>query len=128
MHDSDPTGSRIGSPSRSTASTLPIGPGTELPGAEVIALTGAGGVEVGKILGRVIARDLPCVVESARGLGCAETDGTLLIRHPVSGLNLPGEHVVGQTQFCPRCGPGLPRVVTPTRQERSDGWAPGTTN
>lgn len=129
MDQPDTTDRRVGPGSPPAGHLLPIGPHTKLPGAEVIPLTDTDGAEVGKVLGRIVARSLPCTVESATGsgLGCAESDGTLLVRHPISGMNLPGERVVGQTQFCPRCGPSLPCLVTPTRDEADHGWAPGTT-
>ncbi|SEP54563.1 hypothetical protein [Amycolatopsis saalfeldensis] len=78
-----------------------------------------------EIRGRVVADDLPCTVG---GAGCGQNT-MVILRAPMFGLNLPGEQIVGTILHCSVCGPsdeGVPRLVTPTSQEFTWGWAPGT--
>lgn len=99
---------------------------SELPDTEAIDLASPG-QPTRRVHGRVIARALPCSRPSEVGnRGCGAEDSMMLVRHPVRGLNLPGERIVGLLEHCTECGHSIPLLVTATATEIAQGWAPGT--
>lgn len=109
-----------------TANPTVIAPDTVLPGAALLELRSDSGPVIA-MRGRIIAEGLPCSVNNRAGQwGCGAEAAMTIVRYPVRGLNLPGEHIVGLLHHCTSCGPSGPQMVTATAEEISNGWAPGT--
>lgn len=106
-----------------------ITPDTVFPGADLVELANPDGQQPIRIPGRIVAQNLPCSVDLGTGHpGCGSPDTMTLVRHPTRGMNLPGERVVGLLEHCTQCGcRPVSRLVTPTEQEITDGWATDST-